>query len=143
MKRHVVWPVVVLLSLGLFISCGGGGGGDGEADTTAPSVTSTNPASDATGIQISSSIQVIFDEEIKPSTATTGTCLVQGGGNIINCTISLINNQITITPNQALTYETPYTVTLTTGIEDLSSNPMASDYIFEFTTENTWQSTFD
>jgi len=27
MKRHVVWPVVVLLSLGLIISCGGGGGG--------------------------------------------------------------------------------------------------------------------
>jgi len=135
-KSVVLNFAALILVAFVVIACGGGGGdgGGAETDITPPSVTLTDPASDTSGIQISSSIQVTFDEALKPSTATTGTVLMQTGGTSINYSISCAGNQIVLTPDQTLEYETIYTVTLTTGIEDLSGNPMTSDYVFSFTT---------
>ncbi len=135
-KSVVLNFAALILVAFVVIACGGGGGdgGGAEADITPPSVTLTDPASDTSGIQISSSIQVTFDEALKPSTANTGTVLMQTGGTSINYSISCVGNQIVLTPDQTLEYETIYTVTLTTGIEDLSGNPMTSDYVFSFTT---------
>ena len=51
-------------------SCGGGGGGggggtsSGGGDTTAPTVLSTTPANNATGVAINSAVTATFSEAI-------------------------------------------------------------------------------
>ena len=46
----------------------------------------------------------------------------------------MASNVATFTPNVSLTLATLYTATITTGAEDLAGTPLATDYVWTFTT---------
>lgn len=121
------------------------------ADATAPVVNSTDPANAASGVAISSTINVSFNEPMDPATITTANFMVTGPGGIpVMGTVAfdVSNNTATFTRHQHLTtpvdfHPTPvsyldpgttYTVMLTTGARDMAGNPLASDLIWTFTT---------
>ncbi|MDQ5984396.1 MAG: Virginiamycin B lyase [Syntrophus sp. SKADARSKE-3] len=113
-----------------------------------PSVSSTLPSAGAAGISIGTYIQATFTYAIDPftyaidplsamdpSTINSSTFLVSGGvtGTI---TYDSVNRIATFKPTSILLKNTPYTVTLTTGVKNMAGNALAANYTWSFTTTN-------
>ncbi len=107
------------------------------ADTTAPTVISTNPADGATGVPINQRINAAFSEAIDPLAITTATFTLLGPGvTPVPGTVAydVANRIATLVPASDLALSTTFTATLTTGIRDLAGNALASDFVWSFTT---------
>ncbi len=110
------------------------------ADTTAPTVMSTSPVNLKANVFINKPVVATFSEAIKPATITTATFNVTGpAGSGVTGTVNYdsVNNIATFTPSSNLAINTVYTARITggaNGVEDLAGNPLASDYVWTFTT---------
>jgi hypothetical protein len=102
------------------------------ADTTAPTVTLVNPANAATGVCINKTIAATFSEAMDPLTITNLTFTVAGVTGTV--TYDAITKIATFTPTANLAAGTLYTATITTGVNDLAGNALASAYVWTFTT---------
>ena len=101
-------------------------------DTAAPSVTSTSPEADATGVAVSTAVSVTFSEAMKASTITTGSFTLDGVSGSVSYDSGTYT--ATFTPSANLAESTTYTATLSTAITDAAGNPLASAYPWSFTT---------
>jgi sugar lactone lactonase YvrE len=110
-------------------------------DTIAPQVSSTVPSGGATGVPPNSSISVIFNESIKAATAIPANFIVEQGTTPFPGTVGIAGSVVTFTPSQSFSNSTTYTVTIGTGIQDLSTNSLASVHTFSFTTAAVTDST--
>ena len=130
--------IAMLFAITLLLSgCGGGGGSN--ADTTAPTISSTSPAGNATGVARNATFTATFDEDIfAVSVDTASFTLAKSGSGNTPGTVSFdgLNNVASLTPDNALAILTTYTATLTTDITDLSGNALAADFNWSFTTED-------
>jgi hypothetical protein len=109
-------------------------------DITAPTVISTNPANNATGVAVNAAINATFSEAMDPSTITTAHFTVTGpGGTPVTGTVAygVASHIATFTPASNLAPSTNYTATITTGAEDLAGNALASAVVWSFTTGET------
>ena len=108
------------------------------SDVTPPTVSSVNPQSGATGVNISTTVVANFSEAINPSTVTGTTFQLRGPGNtLVTATVSASASQIILTPSAALAGSTNYTATITggaSGVKDMAGNALASDFVWSFTT---------
>jgi Bacterial Ig-like domain/Right handed beta helix region/FG-GAP repeat len=102
-------------------------------DTTSPTVLSTHPTSNAVDVVLNSSINATFSEPMDPSTITTATFTVNGGGGPVAGAVGYVGATATFTPSANLASTTVYTATITTGAKDLAGNPLAADYTWSFT----------
>ncbi|MBI5207383.1 MAG: Ig-like domain-containing protein [Candidatus Firestonebacteria bacterium] len=108
------------------------------SDNTAPTVLpSTSPANNATGITVNSAITATFSEKMNSSTINTTTFTLSG----VTGTVNYIDSTATFKPSGNLAYNSTYTATITTGVKDIAGNPLASDYVWKFTTGATMDST--
>jgi len=108
------------------------------ADTTAPTVVSTNPVDLSTAIAIDQAVNATFDEALDPATLDAASFTVVAPGPIaVTGTVSLdVTSTIaTFVPDANLPANTQLTATLTTAVTDLSGNPLAADFVFTFTTD--------
>lgn len=109
-------------------------------DTTAPTVTATNPTSNATSIALNSTVSVTFSKLVDPSTITSFFTLVQqsNGQPVAGSAVYDGNGPtLTFTPSVQLSPQTIYTATVkggANGVKDLSGNTMANDQVWTFTT---------
>ena len=110
-------------------------------DNTPPTVVSTNPNNDDTGVPITSTITATFSEPMDSLTIDAGITFIvkNGAGTIIPGTILESNflKTYTFTPTSLLSGSTSYTVTIkggTGGVEDISGNSMTSSKEWKFTT---------
>jgi len=106
---------------------------------TPPTVISTNPANNATGVAVNQQIAATFSVAMNPTTINQSTFRVAGpGGVAVLGTVSYVaaGSIATFTPAIALAASTTYVVTITTGAQDLSTPPngLAANYVFTFTT---------
>jgi hypothetical protein len=103
-----------------------------------PTVVSTNPANNATGVCLNAAINATFSTVMDPATINTATFYVTAGGVPVAGTISFTNGATgtiaTFTPLHLLTVSTTYIVTITTGVTDLAGNPLLVDDVWSFTT---------
>jgi len=112
-------------------------------DTTAPTVISTDPGTDATDVIPNRSVTARFSEAIDPDTVnTTNFTLSVGavaGGTPVPGVVSYNNKVATFNPDVSLNTTTDYTVTLTTGITDIakSANALLTDKVWTFKTGST------
>ena len=114
------------------------------ADTTAPTVTSTNPANVATGVAINNKIAATFSEALDPATITAASFTVTGPGATSvagTLTYAAVGTTATFAPASDLALNTTFTATLTTGVTDLAGNALASNFVWSFTTGATADST--
>jgi len=123
----------LLFSL-LITGCPGGGGGGSSSDSTPPTVSSTQPAADATDIASDTILTATFSEAMDSATLTAATFTLTGGGHAVGGTVSSSGATATFTPSAPLTANTIFTATLTTGTKDLAGNPLAADFSWSFTT---------
>ncbi len=106
-----------------------------SSDATAPTVTSTDPSNGITGVAINKKIAATFSEIMDPATITGAIFKVTGPGQTpVSGTLAYSGLIASFIPSANLSLNTLYTVTITTGIKDLSGNAMASDLIWSFTT---------
>jgi hypothetical protein len=143
MKRSAVRYVYVLLVLmftGFFISgCGGDGNtghwdGEDGVDTAPPTVTATVPVNDATAVAIGNNLTATFSEAMDPLTITDLSFTLIDGVTPVTGVVSYTGVTAVFNPTADLDPATVYTATISTVAEDLVGNPLASDYVWNFTT---------
>ncbi|WP_257172797.1 Ig-like domain-containing protein [Colwellia sp. M166] len=108
-------------------------------DTTAPTVSSTDPIDSATDIVLDTKISANFSEALDSSSVNTTSFTVKNGTTPVAGVVTSSGSTATFTPNDELAANTLYTATLTTAINDLaiSPNALANDYVWSFTSGRT------
>jgi hypothetical protein len=83
--------------------------------TVAPMVTSTYNANGATNVPVNTKVGVFFTKLMDPATLTANTFTLQQGNTPVSGSVTLASYSSTFTPAVALTPNTLYTATITTG----------------------------
>jgi hypothetical protein len=92
-----------------------------SADTTRPTVTDRQPASDATGVSVSTTVSATFSEPVQQSTISM---TLKAGSNVAASTsYDAGTRTVTLTPSANLAPSTTYTVNLS-GAKDNAGNVM-------------------
>jgi len=102
-------------------------------DNTSPVVTSIIPASGNTLVPVDISIVTAFSEPMDPATLTDSTFMVNCGEGNIPSNISYSGTTVTLN-HTGLAAGATCTVLITTGVQDLAGNSLASDYTWNFMT---------
>lgn len=137
-RRHLSWSFVILVSLVLAGCDSIGGPPQDTTDTTAPTVASTAPLADSTGVATNSRLTVSFSEAMDASTITSDTFTLAGpGATPVGGSVALNADGTTavFTPASDLATATLYSATLSTGSEDAAGNTLATAFAWTFTTD--------
>ncbi|MBE0645384.1 MAG: DUF3494 domain-containing protein [Bacteroidetes bacterium] len=105
------------------------------ADTTAPTIRSTLPANNATLVPVNQRLAATFNEVMDPGSITPTTFVLRKGQTQIPGTVVYVGLTATFKPTVALTSDTTYTATITSGVMDLAGNRMIADYVWRFDTD--------
>ncbi|MEK7600726.1 MAG: Ig-like domain-containing protein [Patescibacteria group bacterium] len=101
-----------------------------SADVAAPTVVSVSPADNATNVGISTSIAITFNEEMMESTIGSVNIELRkySDDSVIPASISLIegNKVAHIMPTSNLSFATQYYVAVSTGVQDIVGNALAT-----------------
>ncbi|MCF8079981.1 MAG: Ig-like domain-containing protein [Desulfobacterales bacterium] len=109
-------------------------------DTTAPTVTLTDPADLDVGVCLNKTINATFSEAMDPLTLNIATFTLQASGPPLGpvlagtVTYDLVTNVASLKPTADLAANTSYTATITTGAKDLAGNALAVNEVWTFTT---------
>ena len=105
-------------------------------DATAPTVTSVTPTSGATGVATTVAPQIVFSEAMDAATINSTTVRLLNGGSTVAATVSYnaATRTATLTPTSVLANSTTYTVSVSTGVEDLAGNVLAQTFTANFAT---------
>jgi methionine-rich copper-binding protein CopC len=105
-------------------------------DTTPPTITSTNPANNVTGVPVSTTVSAVFSEPVQ--SGTISFVLKDPGNNVVAGSTSYNSGTrtVTFTPTSALSGSTVYTATIS-GAQDTAGNPMAAPVSWAFGTADT------
>jgi arylsulfatase A-like enzyme len=102
-----------------------------------PSVTSTVPSADATGVASTTTVTATFSEEMMASSinGTTFKLLKKGSTTKIAATVSYdaATDTATLDPTNSLQSGVTYKAVVTTGAKDSVGNPLAQQYRWFFT----------
>ena len=103
-----------------------------------PTVTSVTPPNGSNGICPDTVVLATFSEAMNPTTINTTTFTLTSGTPPVavagTVTYDVASHVATFTPTNPLALNTLYTATITTGAQDLTGNPLASNYVWTFTT---------
>jgi ketosteroid isomerase-like protein len=111
-----------------------------QPNASAPFVISTDPASAAINVPINQRIAATFNTPMDPSTISalgTFTVAVAGGGAAVTGTVSYAGSTAVFKPTSNLIPNTTYTATITTAAKDLTGDPMAANFTWNFATDLT------
>lgn len=139
--QQTVRLFIVLLSVLLISGCGDGlntghwlPGTPAAPDITPPTVTSSVPLGNATGVGINSIITATFSEAMDPATIAATTFSVVQGSTAVPGVVTYTGVTAIFTPIDNLATSTVYTATISTGARDLAGNALASNFVWSFTT---------
>lgn len=110
----------------------------GEApDTTAPTVTSTDPENAAINVAINKKISATFSEVMDISSITTASFVITNttlDGSVVAGAVSYSGTTAVFTPTIDLFPNNTYAGTIKTTAKDLAGNVIKTDYVWSFTT---------
>nr|NQU90411.1 DUF3494 domain-containing protein [Bacteroidota bacterium] len=132
MKLKKTFAIIVMLLIVLMAGCK-------KNDDTGihPTVTSTDPADNVTGIERNKVIAFTFSEAMDPLTINTSTFTLKQGTTSVSGTVTYSGTTATFTPTNVLAASTTYTATITTGAKSLTGNALAANTVWSFTTGGT------
>jgi hypothetical protein len=141
LKVSKMWVPVFLLAV-LVVGCGdpdknAGAGGPGDP-LTPPTATSVTPLSASVGnCPNNVLITATFSKAMNPATITTTTFTLTGPGSASVSGLVSYNsttNIATFSPSGTLALNSAYSVTITIGAKDTYGNPLATNFVWSFTT---------
>jgi Ice-binding-like/Bacterial Ig-like domain len=104
------------------------------SDIIAPTILSTDPLNEATGVALNKTVTATFSEAMNPLTINNITFTLKQGTAAVPGTVTYSGTTAAFTPLTNLVANTIYTATVSTGVQDLAGNALASDYVWSFTT---------
>lgn len=107
-----------------------------KKDTTAPTVTKTDPIGEATDVMIEQTIIIRFSEKIMKGKTFSKITVAEPGGTNVGYTCEIKDALLRITPDKNLTYNTVYTVVIpASAVKDKAGNNFKTRYSLVFRTE--------
>jgi hypothetical protein len=104
-------------------------------DTTGPTLLAFSPPASSTEIPTNKKLTFTFNEGLDYTTITTETVmLLTPNGSTVRADRTYDSGFLVLSPRDVLQGKTTYTVVLTTGLKDLSGNPLASEKRWSFIT---------
>ena len=100
----------------------------------APTVTSTDPINNSTGISLNKTITADFSMIMDPSTFTATTFTLKQGTTTIAGAVTYSGSKASFKPTNPLLEGKIYTATITTGAKSATGVPLANDFVWNFTT---------
>ncbi|HCJ52116.1 MAG TPA: hypothetical protein DHV25_00125 [Candidatus Kerfeldbacteria bacterium] len=94
-------------------------------------VTRFSPTNDAKGASVGSTVQVTFDQQVDHASAEGKFSIFPS----VDGAFSWDGNAMTFHPSAQLAFNTPYTVTVSSGVRSLEALNSAQDFSASFTTE--------
>jgi hypothetical protein len=128
----------ILLVASTLTACGGS-----EDDGAAPTVSSSSPADDASGVPLNTRISVSFSEAMDPLSLTTSTFVVNEGSTSVAGTVSAGAGGTTaiFTPTNNLAGNTVFTGKITARAKTPAGKALAAEHTWRFTTGATADTT--
>jgi len=102
--------------------------------TGAPSVISTDPASNAIGVPLNKIVTATFNMPMDPLTINATTFTIKQGLNPVTGTITYSGTTASFAPTVNFSPGLVYTATITTGAKNVAGTALASNYVWSFTT---------
>jgi fibronectin type 3 domain-containing protein len=104
---------------------------------SAPTVTSTVPASDETDVSVGSFPRATFSRAMDASTINNSTVALTGPAGAVAAGVSFDapSRTVTLTPYAPLAFSTTYTMTLASTVKSLDGAPLGTPYTWQFTTQ--------
>jgi uncharacterized repeat protein (TIGR02543 family) len=99
-----------------------------------PTVSSTSPVNNETGVLFNKVITAVFSEAMDPLTLTTTTVTLANGATAVAGAVTYTGTTVSFTPTANLLPGTLYTATITTGAKNVPGIPLAANYVWKFTT---------
>jgi hypothetical protein len=110
------------------------------ADTTAPTVISTDPTAGETNVALNKTVNASFSEAMQRLTITTANFTLMQGISPIAGTVRYAGTTATFEPSANLTAGAVYTATISKNVTDVAGNKLAgnqgaapSDFVWNFT----------
>ncbi len=100
----------------------------------APTVISTDPANNATGVVLNKNVAATFSVPMDPLTITTSTFTLFNGTTPVTGIVTYSGTTALFNPTNDLVSGTIYTATITNGVKNVAGTPMANNYVWSFTT---------
>lgn len=99
-----------------------------------PTVTATDPINNAIGVALNQTVTADFSTTMDASTINAATFTLKQGTVTIPGTVSYTGTTASFNPTNSLVIGTVYTATITNGAKNVVGTPLASDYVWKFTT---------
>ena len=99
-----------------------------------PSVISTDPTPNATGVFINKNVSATFNMPMNASTINGTTFTVMQGTTPVAGNVSYDGTNAIFNPNVDFAINTQYTATITTGAKNIQGTTIAKNYVWKFTT---------
>ena len=130
--RGVWWLIASAL-----VVAGCGGSNTSTTPQTALAVNSVTPASGSTGVAVTAPVTATFNEVMNGTTVNSSTfTLKSAGGTAVtgNVSYSAGSSTAVFTPASPLAYNTVYTATITTGVQNPAGTALGANDTWSFTT---------
>ena len=105
--------------------------------SSAPKVSSTDPANLASGVALNKVISATFSEAMDAATISSASFKVMNGSDEVTGTINYAGTTATFTPASNLLSGVTYTATITSAAQNITGAPLANDYVWQFNTNAT------
>jgi hypothetical protein len=94
------------------------------------------PANGATGVELNANVVVAFTEPIDRASVTPSSIRLMSDQSAVPVAVVFSNGDrsVTLTPIQPLSFDTPHTVVVDTGVSDLAGNHVAAPVVSTFRT---------
>jgi hypothetical protein len=119
--------------------------GETLTDNTGPAVVDISPMTGASGVPLNTNVMIKLSEPVAGTTVNNQTLIVSAGGVQLAGDITIEQGATVIRYKPAnlelFAANTVYDITLTTGVTDLSGNPLQGQYTSFFTTGGSSDST--
>ena len=101
----------------------------------APTVISTDPEDNATGVVLNKIVTATFSEPMDPLTITETSFTLMNGATPVTGIVSYTGTTASFIPSGDLLSDTEYTATITTEATNLADIPLVNDYVWNFSTQ--------
>jgi hypothetical protein len=134
-EMKILFTALALSAVVLFVGCDTDD--DKNVDPNAPTVVSTIPEGDATGLARNEVIEFTFSELMNAATITNATFVLKQGSTVVPGNVEFAGINGKFTPTAFLAPGTIYTAIITTDAEGLAGNALQEDHEWSFTTGGT------
>lgn len=124
-------PVVAIAMVALLMSCSSD---DSNPESSAPSLTSSDPENNAVNVERNKVITVEFNGAMDPTTINTTSFSLMEGTNNVAGTVIYSGTTASFIPTNSLMASTMYTATLSVDAKNLAGIAIKANKVWSFTT---------